>query len=86
MFYSSPWLPDLAHGLADIPQKSSHCYIPPNLKMKNNSGNDKYMKIQPWTVTKCAKVKTLKAELQLAVGTVSMYNSYLHALQYDWLD
>ena len=26
MFYSSPQLPDLAHHLADIPQKSSRCY------------------------------------------------------------
>ena len=26
MFYSSHQLPDLAHHLADIPQKSSRCY------------------------------------------------------------
>ena len=26
MFYSSPQLPDLAHNLADIPQKGSFCY------------------------------------------------------------
>ena len=26
MFYSSPRLPDMAHRLADIPQKSSRCY------------------------------------------------------------